>query len=159
MRPEKMLGVGVGSVDERVAELLFGFRWVACVRTSFPYEADCAYLLNADLAAGLLREWPDYFEQYRGTQRRQQNPFLCFSHGVAAAFEVVEAMRSRGWGLSLEMEPHPPFDWFAQFTGEVNGVKECAPSAPMAICLAALRSAACLDVVAALSSTNSTGEK
>lgn len=86
------------------------------------------------------------------TDTLSQVEVKCYSTDIAAAWEVVETMQARGITLSLEKRNYPSgpnSTWDAVFTGIMGKIRDQgefshfrseAPSAPEAICLAALKS-------------------
>lgn len=109
---------------------------------------------NVHIALSNVRGIPPGYADKQPPDRIVNFPGLGWSTVISSAWAVVEAMRAKGYLLALTERPASAEDlegvrWIAEFWAPLPGFKHAiasAPSAPRAICLAALKALEVADV-------------
>lgn len=113
------------AIRERVAREVMGLDVAGRGRWS---ERMCCYILACS-GDDLLRPEDKEGEHY---------PLPTYETDIAAAWQVVEKMRERGWSMDLTTRRHGGLTTIEMFDADGTFVTAEAATAPMAICLAAL---------------------
>lgn len=142
-------------LDTLIAEKAMGLE---IVHRSWPcgYAPDCGTYeaaLYEHRQSGLSRLWPDVIyktseplDEWRHQLGLWCEPVPHYSTDIAAAWTVVERLEAMGWVVRVSQYQLNPTKWNCRFvptTGEMLDtgayVFDDAPTAPHAICLAALK--------------------
>ena len=123
-------------LDAAVAEMVFGWRWIH-------EDGEQPYAVPYLVGPGSSVYYPTVHAKFPNVPK-SGGDLLNYSTDIAAAWEVVEKMRTNGWFFSLADSIELP-DFIARFTtcppvgSPIPDHSAMNVSAPLAICLAALR--------------------
>lgn len=127
-------------IDQRIVEIVYGFT----ARMYRDALGDTLYIVDdrADKERGTAfligASWQRGYDASGALVEFYGRICPAYSEDIGAAWGVVEALRQKGWRVSISEVTQ--FDWNCRFTPADTSqyVYKLAPTAPLAICQAAL---------------------